>query len=392
MFGIRHLIAPLQLDRFIDTHLSHCAVYIQGDADKFGGLFGWQDITHTLNYSGVGYPTVRFVHEKQSLPAEALRRADHWLKQGATLLINYVQNFDPVVERFANVLAAELNAPVNINSYTSWPAKQGFDVHYDRHDVFIIQLAGTKAWKVFEPTLKHPIERQQGELGPPPDNDPYLECDMSVGDVLYIPRGHWHYAVSVTPCVHFTVGVTPRSGIDFLAWLTEQWTEGDAFLRRDFPLLDAAELGGQGDRPHLAEHVARFRKHLIDALQDDALLDRLLQYCMVTNPIQRRFRLPEYVELAESIDRDTSFVPHPDQKVLYQHDSTTGSGAALVRGHLLQLTDVPRELIDFVFQHESAVSGNSLRARFPDLKWSKTRRFLLTLYEHGVLLLAEDTE
>lgn len=388
MLGIQHLIDPLDLDTFLTEYNGRKAVLIPGAADKFPGFFGWEDITHVLNYSGVGYPTVKFVNNRQGLPAEALQRADHWLKQGATLVISHVQNFDPVVERFCSALGRDMNTRINVNSYTSWPANQGFDTHYDRHDVFIVHLAGDKEWAVFEPTIKHPLERETGPQGKPPeDAEPYLECTLTPGDVLYIPRGHWHYAISKTPCIHFTVGPVSRSGIDFLAWLVDQ-LYSDEFLRRDFPVVDAAEFGGGRNGNALQDHLAAFKKKLTEALEDEALMGRFIQYCMITNPIDRRFQLPQYVALEEQIDRETPFVPHPDQKVLFRYDDSAHKGVALVRGHVLNLQDVPETFVDYVFRHEGPVTGHELLRAFPELRWKQVKGFLLAMYNHGVLQVA----
>jgi len=390
MLGIKHLIAPLPLDTFLSENRDDRAVHIPGSPDKFPGFFGWEDITHVLNYSGVGFPTVKFVNNKQNLPAEALQRADYWLKQGATLVISHVQRFDPVVERFCSALGHDMNTRINVNSYTSWPANQGFDIHYDRHDVFIVHLAGEKEWKVFEPTIKYPLERETGPQGKPPeDAKPYLECTLTPGDVLYIPRGHWHYALSVTPCIHFTVGPVSRSGIDFLSWMVDQ-LYSDEFLRRDLPVVDAAEFGGDRNGAALQDHLADFKKTILSVLDDEALMGRFIQYCMITNPIDRRFQLPQYVALEEEIDRDTPFMPHPDQKVLFRYDDTEHRGIALVRGHVLNLQDVPRDFIAHVFEHQGAFTGRELLAAFPELRWKKVKGFLLALYNAGVLQVASD--
>jgi len=225
MFGLDYLLSPCSVEEFRKTHYRERALYVPGADDKFASLFGWDDINNVMSNQRSSRDGVRLVYETKNLPPASLQHLDHWLWQGATLIINNVNQIDPIVGRFAALLGHELNTHVNINSYTSCPTKQGFDTHYDKHDVFIVQLAGKKAWTVFEPTRKWPLERETGPKGDPPDTKPYLECDLTAGDVLYIPRGHWHYAVAVTPSIHFTVGPQARTGIDLLHYLTQKLTK-----------------------------------------------------------------------------------------------------------------------------------------------------------------------
>ena len=143
MFGLEYLISPVAVDEFRTQSWGERACYIPGLESKFADLFGWDDINHIMN-SSRSWEGVRLVYETRNLPHEALGRLDAWLAKGATLVINSVNQLDPIVGRFATSLGHELNTHVNINSYTSCPAKQGFDNHFDRHDVFIVQIAGTK--------------------------------------------------------------------------------------------------------------------------------------------------------------------------------------------------------------------------------------------------------
>jgi hypothetical protein len=119
---------------------------------------------------------------------------------------------DPKLARFANNLALELDQPVQINAYLSPPAAQGLDLHFDYHDVFVVQLEGTKRWRIWEPNDRtrdpvggrHAIARPTfEELG-----EPILDLVLEPGDVLYLPRGHGHVAQTTDrSSAHLTVGL-----------------------------------------------------------------------------------------------------------------------------------------------------------------------------------------
>lgn len=390
MFGLQPLIAPMSVDEFVHDYRGKRAFLVEGERGRFGDLCGWSDISHLLNHGGLRFPDAKFVLDKQPLGPETLQHADHWLKQGATLIVNSIQKLDPVIGHFGESLGRDMNAPININCYVSWPSKQGFDKHYDRHDVFILHLEGTKTWKVFEPTRPFPLDLDQRPKEEPPEQEPYLEGTLRPGDLMYIPRGHWHYAVADSPSIHLTVGQSSRSGIDFLNWLTSRLMDQNEFLRQDFPVVESALLGGGVDDALLFDHMRRFREEILDALDEDELTSHFIRYCMTTNPVRRFCPLPGYVTLAEDWDRDTRFNVNPSQKALLTHDDAQKQATVLVRGHILNLEEVPERLLERLFEAAGPMTGRELLEDYQELKWKKLRKFLLQLFEIGVIVQTDE--
>ncbi|WP_426573090.1 cupin domain-containing protein [Aquihabitans sp. McL0605] len=174
---------------------------------------------------------------------------------GATVVLQGLHLTDPALARFANNLALDLDQPVQINAYLSPSSARGLDIHFDYHDVFVVQLEGTKRWRVWAPTErtrdpiggKHAIPRPTlDELG-----DPLLDLVLEAGDVLYLPRGHPHVAETTDRASsHLTVGVLAitwhrivRQAID---------AEVDAGRLRSSISLSALGPDGVGSAPALA--------------------------------------------------------------------------------------------------------------------------------------------
>ena len=60
---------------------------------------------------------------------------------------------------------------------------------------------------------------------------------LEKGDVLYVPRGHWHYAIAEdSVSLHVTVGITCRKGLAFLDWLSGELAS-EPVWRRNAPLI-----------------------------------------------------------------------------------------------------------------------------------------------------------
>lgn len=388
MFGLKHIISPHGPDAFLDRYWGQTALHIPGPDNKFDGLFGWDDINHALAHGRLKYPDVKLVFDKQGLPPDALDELETWLRRGATLVIDHVQLFDAVVDQFASTLARDLNTRVNINCYVSWPAKQGFDVHFDRHDVFIVQVDGRKAWKVAPPSHSWPVEQELISVTAPADLQPYVECSLGRGDVLYIPRGHWHYAIAETPSIHLTVGPVPVTGVDVLSWLTAHLTATDDSFRKGIPLAGAKRLGGDRPADELQEYWHTLRDRLIDVLRQDDLLAGFLQACMTWNAPRRAYQLPHLVMLEEQLTLNTRFELPLDQKALIDYRAASREAIVTMRGRSLKLENVPERLIQTFFMTRGTVRGIDLLAKCPEISESDVRAFLLRLFQQGLLVLA----
>lgn len=389
MFGIEHIIRPISVDDLLNNYLGKKALYIPGWADKFPDIFGWEQVNDQINFSRPSRESIRLIYEKQPLDNSQLANLAEWMVKGATLVIQHVQQIDPVVSRFSTRLGKDLNSGINVNCYASYPSKQGFDNHYDGHDVFVIQTAGTKSWKVFEPTRKFPLDMDVIPKGNPPDVDPYLECEMNVGDVLYIPRGHWHYAIAIEPSIHLTVSNNQRSGIDLMIWLTEHLRDNDEFLRQDFPVAMLDLLGGYRPNDAFHNHVNEFRKHMHEIIDDDNLIESFLRFCMVRNPVPRNFQLPALALIKDKIEPDTWFRMSTDQKMLVRFDPDGNKGELVVRGHILNMNNVGKEILEMLANSTDGgmISGKKLQEASPDESWENIKMLLVTLFENGIIEL-----
>lgn len=81
-------------------------------------------------------------------------------------------------------------------------------VHYDDHDLVVVQLKGTKRWYVA--TRPSPLfNTWKGVSGNPPDLGAHEVVDLAPGDLMYLPRGTFHTVDSDTESVHLAIGFTP---------------------------------------------------------------------------------------------------------------------------------------------------------------------------------------
>lgn len=396
MFGLEYLVSPLSTDEFLSKYWGKRAVLIPGNEKKFKELFGWNEVNHFLDESRGSYDGLRLIYEKNPLPHEELNRVDQWLEKGATLGINSINAVDAVMKEFSSMLARDLNTGVNINCYVSCPNKQGFDTHYDMHDVFALHLEGKKIWRVFEPTIQTYPLHAQGNIhkgSAPEDTDPYIQHEMTPGDILYIPRGHWHDALSITPSIHLAVGPESRSGYEFMVWLASQMMNNEEFFRKDFPVANVGSFGGAYADEALNKHLASFRERLHEMIDAESLPEAFNRYIMSANPVRRQHQLPDTWTIKETITEDTEFFIPADQKALIRYDEESKQATIHIRGHMLQILGIPSSMLKTLFSQPNAkFSGSKLLASSSDIEWSKLKAALLHMYEHGLIVLKKGEE
>jgi len=111
-------------------------------------------------------------------------------------------------------------------------------VHYDNHDVIVLQVKGDKAWRLYEAPI-HLVF--QGERFEPGVYDPGKTTDsftLNAGDALYIPRGQMHEAVggSQGPSLHITVGIMAKTWTDLILEAVAGLALKDGDFRKAMPV------------------------------------------------------------------------------------------------------------------------------------------------------------
>lgn len=257
----------VDLDRFAaevwsrQASLSRAADLPRG----FDDLFGLTAADHLLSRQGLRTPFVRVAKDGVTLPngrfttgggvgaTVADQVSDVRLAQlfadGSTIVLQALHRTHHPLIDFGLALGADLGHPVQINAYLTPPQSQGFSAHYDTHDVFVLQVAGQKRWRIHAPVHPAPLRDQpwtdhRAAVADAAGREPLIDEVLQPGDALYLPRGFLHAATALgQTSAHLTVGVhvwTRRHLLERLLAATGDVEE----LRTSLPLgVDVTDPG-----------------------------------------------------------------------------------------------------------------------------------------------------
>ncbi|MGW2397160.1 JmjC domain-containing protein [Kitasatospora sp. NPDC001664] len=170
------------------------------------------------------------------------------LNEGATLILDQANVADPTLEVACRALQWWSRERVQVNVYWTTGEAEGFPLHWDDHDVIVVQLAGEKGWEVRGTSRTAPMYRD-ADPNSTPSEEVIWSGILRAGEVMHIPRGHWHRATRVGHgdaghSLHVTFGITKRTGASWMSWLGD-WCRDQEVFRRDLdrgPEADTAQL------------------------------------------------------------------------------------------------------------------------------------------------------
>ncbi|MHC5936499.1 cupin domain-containing protein [Nostoc sp.] len=387
MQTLTDLIRPYQIDTFLEKNWTKEAIFLPTDGERsFNNLFSWDKLTDLINYHEFEFPSLRLSKNGKILDESENQNFLKHCQEGATLVIDRIHKLVPEIATLASQFRHSLGYRVNVNLYCSLPEQQGFGCHYDTHEVFLLQIDGQKEWRTFNDTFKYPLPNQKSDLFSPPNGQPYLSCVLKPGDILYIPRGHWHYAVALDqPSLHLTVGVHCKTGIDFLEWLTSELCHKEEW-RRSMPLI----THGTSASEHLDNLIQKFIKYITD--NDEIPAEYIDSIISLEKPIAG-FSLP--YQLGFNIfpnGRDTKFTRPNEQRVRISDLSNDNGYKIKIWNKEIILRGVTTTLVNNLFSKES-FNGNDVISWLPDFDWEIDIVPLLSrLVLEGIIFVDPNTD
>ena len=278
------LLAPLSVDMFLDRTLTGDACRIAAGELAFRtGLLG-DDPAAVLAGAVHLAPDLTFHSANASGPPPSLASvagaADFRTRIEAFHARNYSVRFpnlrplSPGLDQVCRALEALLHQPVTASAFWSRSGMRA-PVHYDDHDLIVIQLRGTKRWYISSgPSAR--FNTWKGISGNPPELGVHEVLDLVPGDLVYMPRGTFHTVDSDAESIHLAIGFTPLTLRDVLIAATDHLSDLDPALRATVGGRIAYQLR-DGRTDMLAPAVSQAAAQLLDATRAPGFLAAALQ-------------------------------------------------------------------------------------------------------------------
>ncbi len=239
----QRIIAPYSLEEFFEKFHEKDMLHIsRNDKNYYNNILTSREISAFLDRQDIFYPSLRLVKEGKEIPSSQYtknavpighhkkdgiihtEKAFALFNQGSTLVIQAGQRYFDNVSKCCMNLSQKFNSPVQANLYITPNKSQGFNPHWDTHDVFVLQISGTKTWNLYGFEKELPT-KNQSFISKGYDKKPLQTLQLTPGDFLYVPRGYVHDAMADDGIsAHITIGI-----------LSFTWTR---FFSEVFPQLE----------------------------------------------------------------------------------------------------------------------------------------------------------
>jgi ribosomal protein L16 Arg81 hydroxylase len=299
-------------------------------------------------------------------------------RAGGTITWNAVNHFLPSVRGLLDSITDTLACKGEVVAFLTPARQDGYAPHHDPVDVFVVQIEGSKAWRLWDtPRIRDgsPMTFSESQLG-----DPAAEVTLHPGDVLYMPYNTPHAAAARDQVsLHLSITVEPRRWRDLVHETVDVLVQDAHF--HDFPHLDGA-LAPEAALD-LADRLRRLSEQLA-AIDPAAEVQRLAAVGRRRNGTTRSHEF-ERLSAADRLDAATE-VRRSELPVTFADTDGTKTGL-LVNGHRIAVPDAVADVLRRL-QTGGVVAAAGL---FPGADESRSLRAAQGLARLGVLEAADTT-
>ncbi|ASZ11954.1 cupin domain-containing protein [Chitinophaga pendula] len=292
-FGFHQLIAPLKKGEFISEYFEKKPLIIKrNNKHYFDNLLTLAatdqiidagtrhaDLKLTMSHAGKKIVPEDYTNswhtEKVSMQTGVNREKlfNTFTHDKATMIIHNAASYHATLNELVVSMEQEFNCNSGVNLFVTPANAQCFQWHYDEHDLFIIQIAGNKHWKIFESAVYLPFEPQNRKQVDFSGLALLHDVCLEPGDLLYLPRGYVHEVITtdVLSC-HVTLGILNTSWIKRFADYITHLAYQDPLFRRSY--ITGMDIPQQ----YKEDKINSLKQQLLQKISEEELLAFFYQH------------------------------------------------------------------------------------------------------------------
>ncbi|MBZ4187322.1 cupin domain-containing protein [Niabella beijingensis] len=355
------IIAPCSVEAFFNTYHEKKLLHVpRNDPSYYDPVLTASEISAFLDRQDIFYPSLRIVKNGKELPSGEYtlkgvpighhkkdgiihtEKAFALFNSGATLVVQAGQRYFDQLSACCMALSQQFNSPVQANLYITPDKSQGFNPHWDTHDVFVLQISGTKTWHLYGFEKELPT-KSQGFVSKGYNKEPEQTLQLRPGDFLYVPRGYVHDAVADDGIsAHITIGILSFTWVRYFAELLTQ-LEAEKSFREAVPFW-------RDDLDALIREKTALLKETLSGLHSAAALEKLNNQYQKMQPQQVHHYFDSLLGLKE-LQNDA--VLQLNRNVFYERGEENGQCFVKCFGKTISFNGSLKPVIDYIFDAEA---------------------------------------
>ena len=295
------LISPITNQTFFEQYWEKGVLVVNhNQPGYFSSLFSLDEADRVITTLDRHYPDITLKNADRPVIADDYVTRDNSVdvakvyqlfENGSTIILSYLDSVVPALESFCRSLEHEFSFPLQTNVYLTPASAKGFKPHYDTHDVFVLQVVGSKHWTIYGTPLQFPLAEQDFDSAVHERGASTLEFELEAGDVAYIPRGFVHDARSGDSIsLHITAGILSYTWTDLLLeWVADACLSDQSFRKSLPPGFARQEF----DRKEAREIFGSLLQKISGDLNFEDVLDRFIGEFLSARPPQLRGQMAQ---------------------------------------------------------------------------------------------------
>ena len=281
----RRIFAPMTEEEFlVSLEARRLFIHRAEAADRYESLLSWERLLGILASGQLPRDKLTFTQKRKTVSPllysdhgkPSVARMELLMKHGASVVARALAGQVPVLGELTAYLASLTRERVSVGAIVTTGSGGALAPHFDNKDIVVLQVEGSKRWKIWEAHVVNPVMGMAAHT-PPPDGQPLVfDDELHPGDLLFLPAGSWHCCENGPGrSMHLGIFLEPLTAVHAVHALADRLQQDEVF-RQPFARSRITRSQAEAalkDRLHrLVDDLSL--EDLIEGLQGERSLDR----------------------------------------------------------------------------------------------------------------------